>query len=159
MGRAARIVPPRWARANGKARDGSPLLLLRGCEYTHDIPVTDYVLSCAHHMDKIFGASDLQMCTVLVDVREHVGCANVPATKMLPLFRGFNSVLATHYPERAHRFVIYPLPLIVTRFWNTLAGVLMDPVTREKIMFLPGPSSVGSPCPRELGNYVSIDQL
>ena len=45
-------------------------------------------------------------------------------------------VLQNHYPERLHRFYALNVPMIFSAFWRAISPFI-DPVTREKIVFLP----------------------
>jgi hypothetical protein len=67
-------------------------------------------------------------------------------------------VLPQNYPERLVRVVIYPMPAIVQTLWRMMQS-LLDPKTRRKFKMLSGPSDLGAPCPVELKEVISFDQL
>jgi hypothetical protein len=57
---------------------------------------------------------------------------------LTPLAKTFLSVTASHYPERLGHFWVIDAPSVFSGLWRAVSP-LIDPKTREKIAFLPGP--------------------
>jgi len=155
---AEKIVGTGYVTRCGAARDGTPILHVQGARYDPSIEPENYVLACAKAIQDARGPDDEGKVTVLVDVRPGEGWANVPAHKMLPFFKLACALLPNHFPERAHRIIVYPMPMLVKTLWRGVRS-LLDPVTQEKFVILGGSANIGSPCPAELAEYVLLDQL
>eukprot|EP00932_Pfiesteria_piscicida_P022975 SRR837773.9715.p1 GENE.SRR837773.9715~~SRR837773.9715.p1 ORF type:complete len:275 (-),score=45.81 SRR837773.9715:62-886(-) len=155
--RAAQAITPKYVRRVGKAIDGSALFLVQGARYEEGDP-DSYMLACAQQIEEALPRDSCARATVLVDLRPHEGWPNLPATKMMPFFKRLCEILPDNYPERLVRVVIYPMPWFVRALWSMVAGFL-DPTTRDKFIVLGGEAKRGSPCPMELNEYVTLDQL
>ena len=57
---------------------------------------------------------------------------------LAPLGKTFLQILADHYPERLARFFVVDAPSVFSQMWK-LVSPFIDPKTRTKIAFLPGP--------------------
>ncbi|CAK0854070.1 unnamed protein product, partial [Prorocentrum cordatum] len=152
---AFRAVPQHFCRPAGRARDGSPTLLVQGARYDPAVGIKPFVLGLCHVMDQMGCAEKF---TLLVDLRPVEGWPNVPAYRMVPFIRLLARVCPNNYPERIHRILVYPLPPMVEQLWRVIKSVLEEG-TRKKLEVISGPSELGSPCPRELGRHVSYEQL
>lgn len=148
-------LPQNYCRRAGRARDGSPTLLVQGARYDPAVGSKPFVLGLCHVIDQM-GCDE--KFTLLVDLRPGEGWPNVPAYRMIPFIRLIASICPSNYPERVHRILVYPLPPMVEQLTRVIKS-LMDEGTRRKIEVISGPSEVGSPCPRELGKHVSYEQL
>lgn len=155
---AARTIPPGYLRQGKDACDGTPIIFVQGALYDHSIEPEQYVLACAKALEDARGPGVEGKVTVLIDVRPGEGWANASAHKMLPFFKLASALLPSHFPERAHRIVVYPVPMLVKHLWSMVRNFL-DPVTQEKFVILGGAASIGSPCPKDLAKYVSLEQL
>jgi|Transcript_29668 hypothetical protein len=155
---AAEAVAPGWIGLGGQARDGTPIVMIQGARYDPGVEAESYVLAGAKALEDARSPADEGKVTVLIDTRPGEGWHNVPAHQMLPLFKLLSATLPGNYPERAHRIIVYPMPFLVKGIWS-MVKPLLDPVTREKFVILSGPAGIGSPCPAELAEYVSPDQL
>lgn len=155
---AAKTIAPGWISQGGLAHDGTPIIMVQGARYDPSVEAESYALACAKALEDARAPTDEGKVTVLIDTRPGEGWPNIPAHQMLPLFKLLGSVLPSNYPERAQRIIVYPMPFLVKGIWS-MVKPLLDPVTREKFVILGGSASIGSPCPAELGKYVSLDQL
>jgi len=155
---ASQAVSPKYIRCEGVAKDGNPLILVQGARYEQEADPMTYVLACAQLLDRVVPPTDSRKITVLVDVRPGEGWPNVAATQMLPFFKLACQGLPDNFPERVSRVVIYPMPWIVQALWRVVAGFL-DPVTRAKFVIISGDAKKHAPCPQELNEYFTIDQL
>ena len=68
-------------------------------------------------------------------------------------------VLQSHYPERLHTILALNVPALFAVFWNAIRP-FVDPVTREKIVFVTG--SEEQPCrtsekPCHLGSAAPLE--
>merc|ERR1719401_123138 len=90
---ASLAVSPEYIRHSGQALDGTPLMFVQGARYDPSIPPEQYVLACAAAASATLPPDDLSKLTVLIDVRPAHGWPNVPAPKMLPLFKLLCGVL------------------------------------------------------------------
>lgn len=152
---AFKALPQDYCRLAGRARDGSPTLLVQGARYDPAVGIKPFVLGLCHVIEQM-GCDE--KFTLLVDLRPGEGWPNVPAYRMIPLFREVARVCPGNYPERVHRILVYPLPPVVEQLWRVVKA-LMDEGTRRKMEVISGPSELGSPCPTELGRHVSYEQL
>jgi hypothetical protein len=152
---AFKTFPRNYCRLAGRARDGSPLVLVQGARYDPAVEAETFVLGLCHFIDH--SVCD-EKVTVLFDLRPGEGWPNVPAYRMISLLRLVVRVCPSNYPERIHRVVVYPLPPMVEHLWRIMRA-LLDEGTQRKIEVVSGPSEMGSPCPRELGRHVSYEQL
>jgi hypothetical protein len=148
-------LPQSYCRRAGRALDGSPMLLVQGARYDPAVGIKPFVLGLCHVIDQM-GCDE--KFTLLVDLRPGEGWPNVPAYRMIPFARLLARVCPSNYPERIHRILVYPLPPMVEQLSRVIKS-LMDEGIRRKIEVISGPSELGSPCPRELGKYVSYEQL
>jgi hypothetical protein len=156
--RAYEAMDSKYVRHTGFAKDGSPLILVQGARYDPEVGAETTALGCFHLVDSVLSAADSQKFTVLIDVRPHEGWANVPAAQMMPLFRLAGRVGSDNFPERCGKVIVYPMPAIVRGLWAVVSR-LFDEDTRNKFVILGGSCDKGAPCPAELGDYVTLDQL
>ena len=157
LANAANLIPENYVRVCDACADGHPTLLVQGARYDPKIDADKYVLACAQAVDSALQPGDNRKLTVLIDVRPGAGWANVSAHKMLPFFK-LASPLSNHFPERAQQIIIYPVPMLLRQLWRMVRS-FMDPVTEDRFIVLSGPADLGSPCPRELCEYISLQQL
>jgi len=156
--KAALDIPPKYIRQAGHALDNTPILFVQGALYDPEVEPEKYMLACGHALDSMLSADDDRKVTILIDARPGEGWTNVSAHKMMPFFRLASSVLPNNYPERVQKVVIYPMPGIVGVLWRTVR-CLLDRVTRDKVQVLSGAASLGAPCPPELREVVSLEEL
>jgi len=156
--KAALDIPPKYIRPAGHALDGTPILFVQGALYDPEIDPEKYMLACGHALDTMLSADDDRKVTILIDARPGEDWPNVSAHKMMPFFRLATSALPENYPERVQRIVIYPVPWAVGQLWQMVRR-LLDPVTRAKVEVYSGSGAHGAPCPPELSEIVSLDQL
>lgn len=156
--KASLAIPPKYIRQAGRARDGTPILLVQGAMYDSSVAPEMYMLACGHALDQMFAAESEEKFTLLIDARPGDGWPNAPAPTMMPFFRLACSVLPDNYPERVQKVVIYPMPSILGQLWS-MVSCLLDPKTRAKFQVLSGPDAIGAPCPRELGDVVALEEL
>jgi len=122
------------------------------------VPPEEYALACADALDQAAPTGGSAKATILIDLRPCEGWANTPAAKMLAFMKCAARVLPDKYPDRADRFILYPMTPIVKYFWSLVSGFL-DKAVRDQFLMLAGSASLGAPCPSELGEHVTLDQL
>lgn len=151
-------MPRNYCRPAGRARDGSPALLVQAARYDPELGPEQHVLGLCHVLDKHMTPGDSTRWTLLIDARPGENWTNMPAHKMLPFIKLVTQVLPDNYPERVNKVVIYPVPAVAQGLWWVCKSFL-DEKTRSKFEVISGSSSLGAPCPKELGRYVSFAEL
>jgi hypothetical protein len=155
---AARAVPPKYIRQYGMAMDGTPVIYIQGARYDTGIDAEKYMLACCQCIDSFLDSNDDRKLTCLIDCRPQEGMENAKAHKMLPFFKLVCSVMPVNYPERLKRVVIYPMPMVVQSLWHMCRSFL-EPATASKFEVIRGAADIGSPCPMELREVISYEQL
>eukprot|EP00933_Yihiella_yeosuensis_P010208 TRINITY_DN116537_c0_g1_i1.p1 TRINITY_DN116537_c0_g1~~TRINITY_DN116537_c0_g1_i1.p1 ORF type:complete len:253 (+),score=38.61 TRINITY_DN116537_c0_g1_i1:68-760(+) len=155
---AAKAIPQEYIRSSGKAKDGSPVILVQGARYDPDIEPIDYVLACAQVLDSLVSSSSTQKVTILIDCRPSKGWPNVSGHRMLPFFQLASSILAANFPERVAHIVVYPMPFIVQQLWRMVRGCL-DKSTQAKFVVLSGSAAADAECPQQVGKYIDFKEL
>ncbi|GMH59738.1 hypothetical protein TrRE_jg743 [Triparma retinervis] len=147
--------PRNWCQPGGLATDGSRLIFVQGATYDTSVClVGSYVERCCHVIDQVLpGDGYPGQVTILIDCRPYEGMMNPPATKMLTFFKLVAQVISNNHPGRISKVVIYPIPRIITGLVNMILR-MFNKDTREKLNFISGRSSMGSPCPPKFWNYV-----
>lgn len=158
LANAASAVSPRFIQHRGVACDGSLVFYLCGGAYSSEIGPELHVLALAHVLDQAFKSSDGTKGTVCIDTRPKKDLFNVPAHRMVPLFRMSGAVLQANYPERLQVLLVYPVPRVAAGLWWVAKG-FCDAKTAAKVQLFSGDSGLGSPCPVQVGEYVELHQL
>ena len=121
---------------HGKARDGTPVLYMRGALYDGSKASPEaYVLAAAHAIIHALSHSTELNVTVLVHAVNVPGAPNDNAD--LTFIKGFISVLSDNFPERLKRLAIFPFPWYGRAIWSILK-VFVDKRTQNKVMLLSG---------------------
>ena len=107
-----------------------------------------YALAVALYLNRQLDREAEERIVVCMDVRAGKGWPNTHAVRLVPFMKQTTTLLLSLFPERLHRCLLYPVPQSFTWMWNRIAKVV-DPLTREKIMLLSGPSKIMSPPPFE----------
>ncbi len=68
------------------------------------------------------------------------------------------TIVQSHYPERLGRAVNFKPPLLFEIFWKAIRP-FVDPVTREKLVFLSGKDAEGSMLQEQMGKYFALEML
>ena len=68
------------------------------------------------------------------------------------------SIVQNHYPERLGRAVNFKPPLLFEIFWKAIRP-FVDPVTRDKLVFLSGKDVEGESLQEEMGKYFALEAL
>mmetsp|Transcript_34889 Transcript_34889/g.79110 ORF Transcript_34889/g.79110 Transcript_34889/m.79110 type:complete len:292 (+) Transcript_34889:1-876(+) len=151
-------MPQNYCRPAGRARDGSPVLLVQAGRYDPELGPEQHVLGLCHVLDKCMTPCDSSMWTVLVDARPGENWPNMPAHRMLSFIKLVAQVLPDNYPERVKKVVVYPVPVLAQGLWWVCRSFL-DERSCSKFEVISGSATLGAPCPQELGRHVSFAQL
>lgn len=121
---------------HGQARDGTPVLYMRGALYDGSKASPEaYVLAAAHAITYALSQSAELSVTVVVHAVNVPGAPNDNAD--LTFIKGFISVLSDNFPERLKRLAIFPFPWYGRAIWSILK-VFVDKRTQNKVMLLSG---------------------
>lgn len=121
---------------HGQARDGTPVLYMRGALYDGSKASPEaYVLAAAHAITHALAQSAELNVTVVVHAVNVPGAPNDNAD--LTFIKGFISVLSDNFPERLKRLAIFPFPWYGRAIWSILK-VFVDKRTQNKVMLLSG---------------------
>jgi len=125
---------------HGQAKDGTPVLYMRGALYDGSkAPPEAYVLAAAHAIQFALSRSTEPNVTVVVHAVNVPGAPNDNAD--LNFIKGFISVLSDNFPERLKRLAIYPFPWYGRAIWSILK-VFVDKRTQGKVMIGPTPEEM-----------------
>lgn len=139
---------------HGNARDGTPVLYMRGALYDGTkAPPEFYVLAAAHAIQYALRRSNEMNVTVVVHAVNVPGAPNDNAD--LNFIKGFISVLSDNFPERLKRLAIFPFPWYGRAIWSILK-VFVDKRTQNKVMLLSGD---GKSIPNELLEFIDPDSM
>ena len=139
-------------------RDGRPVVFMRprnekqGSDNELKLKYVVYVME---HASRIADASspDGKMAWLL----DYVGYTrhNQPPWKVS---LSTLSIVQNHYPERLGRAVNFKPPLLFEIFWKAIRP-FVDPVTRDKLVFLSGKDVEGESLQEEMGKYFALEAL
>ena len=107
-----------------------------------------YALAVSLYLNRLLDREAEERIVVCMDVRAGKGWPNTHAVRLVPFMKQTTTLLLSLFPERLHRCLVYPVPRSFAWVWNTISNVV-DPLTREKIVLLSGPSKIVSPPPFE----------
>lgn len=117
-------------------RDGRPVLVMSP-RLENSTQHDANILNLVYHLERATGGRPIADMPngKLVTIIDFKGWTlrNAPPMKTS---RATLSVLQNHYPERLHRFYALNVPMIFSAFWRAISPFI-DPVTRDKIVFLP----------------------
>lgn len=151
-----------WIYLHGEARDGTPIMVVNPARYDQDAgSPEEQVMAFVGRVDAACPRDSLAKFTVLVDCRpgpEEAGWPNPPPWTMLPFVRVGGASIAANFPERVRRLVAYPAPWFGLRIFEAIQPFI-DPTTAAKVVLLEGPAYADSPCPAELNEYVSLQNI
>lgn len=119
----------------GVARDGSPIVYMRGGLYDCNVASPEeYVMAAAYTIDwSLKQHPDQTNVTVIVHTATVAEGPNQSAdTNFIKLFI---QVLSDNYPERLKRLAIFPFPWYGRAIWGMLK-VFVDKRTQDKVMLL-----------------------
>lgn len=146
--------------------DGSDVCDKSGHRLFHFIPgrmddriasTVTYALAVALYIDKRLDPEGDEKVTVVIDVRGGEGWRNLNAAQLLPFVQHLTRLLLTMFPERLYRALVFPIPSRFFWVWR-MARNCIDPLTREKICPLMGPSTIDSPPPMDqIAEYIGSD--
>jgi len=151
---------PEWMFFHGVSRDDATRILwINGAMYDPEAATPEeYALAAAATIEECIPRESPEQCTVLLDVRGGAGWPNPQAYSLLAPIRTITRVLSDHFPERCRRVIIYPVPWGASTIWSAVK-LFLDERTAQKVLLLSGPVTRGSPCPKELRDFVSFDQV
>ena len=86
------------------------------------------------------------------------GWPNPRPWAVVPWMRALAAILAPNFPERLHRFVIYPVPWIASSIWSA-ASAFLDERTAAKVCMLSGPAGRTEPVPEGINEFISDECL
>lgn len=114
-----------------------------------------YALAVALYIDRRLDRQGDEKVTVVIDTRGGHGWRNLNAAQLLPFVQHLSKLLLTMFPERLYRALVFPIPSRFFWVWR-MARNCIDPLTREKICPLMGPSTIDSPPPMDkIAEYMS----
>ena len=169
-------------RLDGLSNDGYPVLYIQGGKFDTRVDVGSYTLLVAkvrvcrsetsvndvaaantavvvafssQLLLEMFEVGDDGKVMVLVDCRAGRGWANPRADKMIPLIKNISGLLGSHFPERTHRIVLYPIPAFMKPVWNGIS-LLLDKKERSKFFVLAGANSQTAKVPKDLKDFVTL---
>ena len=150
---------PEWMVLHGKARDDSRIFHVQGAMYDKDLGTPkQYANATAKLFDESLSRDSMEKVTMLVDVRGDDAWKNPRGSAFVPVIRELSSLLGNNFPERLKRLILYPMPASGMAVWKFVQPFL-DPNTASKVVMVTGPTKRGSPCPVELGEYVSYHEI
>jgi hypothetical protein len=121
------------------------------------IPVEHYILGLTHLVREAIGEEGEERLSVLVDCRPgRKGMPNPRGDQMFPVIIAVNSLLASHFPERCERCVLYPLPAILKGLWKGVSK-LLDERARNIIKVVA--NQWGRDLPLGLNQYVNLSNF
>jgi hypothetical protein len=116
-----------------------------------------YALAVALYIDRKLDRESDELVTVVIDSRGGHGWRNLTAAQLLPFIQHLSKLLLQMFPERLYRTLVFPIPSRFFWVWK-LARNCIDPLTREKICPLMGPSTIESSPPMdEIAPYLSSE--
>ncbi|RMZ56479.1 hypothetical protein APUTEX25_001326 [Auxenochlorella protothecoides] len=124
----------------GLSRDGCPVLVLRAARFSGDAPDTQATkrLMC-FLMDRVGPMHD-PVLNPLGQMRVLFDLSGLNTRGLDGLYKSLLAVfevLQQHYPERLRCLYFLSAPMLFWGVWRLLSA-FVDPVTREKIRFVPG---------------------
>ena len=162
-GQASRVNIDQMLFFHKNKADGKPITDKSGRRIIHHLPglintndgsASFYANCIAYYLDRNLDRNNIEKLTIMIDVREGAGWPNVPAYKMVGFLKTVVRVFESNFPERVHKFVVFPVPLILKGLVNTIK-LLFDPTTAKKLTLATGSALVKSPLPRkDLSEYI-----
>jgi len=138
-------------------RAGRPVLVMTPrAENTSDHD--GQILNLVYHLERatsgkpVDGAADGKLVTII----DFKGWTLRNAAPM-KTSRATLSILQNHYPERLHRILLLNVPALFTVFWNAIRPFI-DPVTREKIVFVTGSAEQQQAALRECFDLAQLEE-
>jgi len=142
-----------------KCKEGNRVLLVLGAMYDANAGTNEeYALALAALFDTQLDRNSDEKVTVLVDCRGGDGWPNPRPWAVVPWMRALAAILAPNFPERLHRFVIYPVPWIASSIWSA-ASAFLDERTAAKVCMLSGPAGRTEPVPEGINEFISEECL
>eukprot|EP01040_Poterioochromonas_malhamensis_P011185 gene11185-12186_t len=124
----------------GQAKDGSPIVYMRGGLYDANIAAYTIDYSLRQYPDQVL-------------TKQLSGPNQAADNNFIKLFI---QVLSDNYPERLKRLAIFPFPWYGRAIWGVLK-VFVDKRTQDKVMLLSKGSDKG--IPPELADVLDINQV
>jgi len=163
---------PQWVHIHGRARDGS--LLMHAVGGKLDLTsgtYEEFTMDIAAIFDKALDRRGNEKLTIILDTRGGDGWPNPPGKSMVNFARLASNVLSTNFPMRVHQLIIYPLPWPFGTLYQNVIKPFMPTRVAEAVVILEG-AGRGSDsariegsaqetlsCPKELGNYLTMDAI
>ena len=139
-------------------REGRPVLVMTpGVENTSDHD--GQILNLVYHLERATGGRTVDGAAAdgkLVTVIDFKGWTRRSAAPM-KTSRATLSILQNHYPERLHRILLLNVPALFTVFWSAIRPFI-DPVTREKIVFVTGSAEQQQAALRECFDLAQLEE-
>lgn len=142
----------------GKSKDGSPIVIMRGCLYDSTLATPEeYVLAASYCIEYALANHKGQpSVTVLVHTAQVEDGPNEAAD--LQFIKLFIQVLSDNFPERLRRLAIYPFPFYGRMIWKVLK-VFLDKRTQDKIMLLNPGKHDKTGFPSDLQEYIDLSEI
>lgn len=142
----------------GRSRDGSPIVIMRGCLYNSKVATPyEYVMAASYCIEWALANNPGQpSVTVLVHTAQVEGGPNEIAD--MAFMKLFVQVLGDNFPERLKRLALYPFPLYGRMLWKVI-GVFLDKRTQEKIQLLNPSRHDPGGFPSQLNQYIDRSEI
>mmetsp|Transcript_10786 Transcript_10786/g.15019 ORF Transcript_10786/g.15019 Transcript_10786/m.15019 type:complete len:293 (-) Transcript_10786:246-1124(-) len=144
----------------GKAKDGTTLILFRGCLIKEGISAEEFGTAMAWFMEQLVkktGPYTPPRFTIAGATNGINGAPNLPAGKLMGIFKMISTVLGDNFPETCQKVIVFPFPMVGRIFWG-LAKLFIDPKTAQKFEFLSGSTKRHAEPHRDFWKWVSQDQ-
>mmetsp|Transcript_17980 Transcript_17980/g.44407 ORF Transcript_17980/g.44407 Transcript_17980/m.44407 type:complete len:280 (-) Transcript_17980:44-883(-) len=141
------------SEADGKQitdKDGKRMIhLLPGLIDTRAGSASFYANCIAYYLERNLDRNNIEKVTIMIDVRAGTGWPNEPAYRMIGFLKTIVRVFEFNFPERVHKFVAFPIPVLLKGVFNTIK-MLFDPTTANKIALASGGGALAaSPLPKK----------
>jgi hypothetical protein len=118
-----------------------------------------WALAISLYLECHFDRNSKDLYSLFIDGRAGEGWANPKFFMAVSLLRTIINTVSTLHPGRWNSLIIFPLPRALLGIWRNVKG-FFHPDVAEVIKLVSGPSSLGSPLPKDdLEAYVGHDTL
>lgn len=147
---------PDFARLIGYDLESQKVLLLLGAMYDDKIaPADAYALALAAVLDQSIDRHSDEAITVLIDTRADPGWANPRPWGIVSLVRALNKMLRVNFPGRFARVVVFPVPWIAAKIWQSANP--LDKDSASSVVMVEGADRHDSPAPERLRSFLDAD--
>ena len=118
-----------------------------------------WALAISLYLDCHFDRESNETYSLFIDARAGKTWQNPKFIMVLPLTRSIINTVSSIHPGRWESLMIFPLPRALLSVWRSVKGYF-HPETAKVMHLVSGPSSLGSPVPKQdLEAYVDSDTL